>query len=788
MSDLNKVKKLNPFGKFCCTIGHIPTSYMEALTYEEQLLWFCNFLQNTVIPTVNNNADAVEELQNLYIELHNYVENYFDNLDVQEEINNKLDEMAENGTLDEIIERYINTKLIRFYDNINNLINDENIVENTTVITNGYTYFNDKGNGIYKILDDNVSLNSDIQLNNGLIARLVKDNSNIEYIFPKSWSYRNSGDIIIIKALGKILMIDTDTNTNWDKVEEMLEDNNITHLDYFFLSHYHIDHMGNFVSLVNNNYIDNNTILYLPQVNETMEADYKYQEVMEIINEKGFDYIIPEENSILNLGMNITLKFYNTDETYISSLSDWNNASMLILLIHGNSKTLFTGDAQGNAMRRAVDNGFINEKIELLKLNHHGVIIENDSSVRAMEILQPKFAIQTAQLLNHRNRFQFNGDIAYLKGIGTKLFATYFQDDYVKFESSINTLTTINGKPLTGISNSYYSRTLKVNASATNNFEDGTDTYPFHDLIKALASIDKNASGCDYIIELADGDYSTGNEVINGHQLYSPVFASNDVVISIRGNSSDRTAVKIHNGLIFRNANIDIQHCTIYNDNSEGIYANKTNITILDCIVRNSTNEIVNNRAIRATNDSKMFIINSEIAYSNEAVRSVESIITLINSNINNCTRALYNENGIINVKENCTFETITNTDSNNGIMNKNYYKQITNDMLETNLTVNTNFAEYISCKNNTVSIKAVINKSDNFATGSTADIFTTNYKLPEYLRPSKNIKVPVFFGSGSYALSDIGYAVIKSNGGLYVQNNGSTNLGNVTIDICYTL
>ena len=80
--------------KFCMTIGAIPSSYLETLTYPELLLWFCDYLQNTVIPTVNNNAEAVEELQNLYVELKSYVDNYFTNLDVQNEINNKLDKMA----------------------------------------------------------------------------------------------------------------------------------------------------------------------------------------------------------------------------------------------------------------------------------------------------------------------------------------------------------------------------------------------------------------------------------------------------------------------------------------------------------------------------------------------------------------------------------------------------------------------------------------------------------------------------------------------------------------------
>ena len=70
---MNEIQKnvnnlTNPFSKFCMTIGMIPTSYKQSLSYEEQLLWFCNFLENTVIPTVNNNAETLKELQNLYVE------------------------------------------------------------------------------------------------------------------------------------------------------------------------------------------------------------------------------------------------------------------------------------------------------------------------------------------------------------------------------------------------------------------------------------------------------------------------------------------------------------------------------------------------------------------------------------------------------------------------------------------------------------------------------------------------------------------------------------------------
>lgn len=109
MSNLNELKpvgNLSPFARFCCTIGNLPSSYMVSLTYEEQLLWLCDYLKNTVIPAVNTNAEAVKELQELYVKLKDYVDNYFNNLDVQNEINNKLNEMAEDGTLAKIIEDY----------------------------------------------------------------------------------------------------------------------------------------------------------------------------------------------------------------------------------------------------------------------------------------------------------------------------------------------------------------------------------------------------------------------------------------------------------------------------------------------------------------------------------------------------------------------------------------------------------------------------------------------------------------------------------------------------------
>ena len=98
-----EVGKVPIITKFIYTLGVLPTSYLMSMTYQEQVTWLCNYIQQTLIPQINEDVEAIQELQNLYELLRTYVNDYFDNLDVQEEINNKLDEMVSDGTIDDII-------------------------------------------------------------------------------------------------------------------------------------------------------------------------------------------------------------------------------------------------------------------------------------------------------------------------------------------------------------------------------------------------------------------------------------------------------------------------------------------------------------------------------------------------------------------------------------------------------------------------------------------------------------------------------------------------------------
>lgn len=84
------IQSLEPIKKMPISFGAIPTSYLVALSYEEQLLWLCNYLENTVIPTINNFSEALSELQNLFIQVRDYVAQFESFIN---DTNTKIDEL-----------------------------------------------------------------------------------------------------------------------------------------------------------------------------------------------------------------------------------------------------------------------------------------------------------------------------------------------------------------------------------------------------------------------------------------------------------------------------------------------------------------------------------------------------------------------------------------------------------------------------------------------------------------------------------------------------------------------
>ena len=178
------------FPKMINNLGIIPTSYKDSMSYYECLAWLCKFLEETVIPTVNENGEAVEELQTLYVELNNYVSNYLDNYNFQQEVNNKLDELTESGYFENLITDYL--KLTRIYNTTSEMILDsENIINGMKIQTLGFYEINDGGNGNF-LISNNTSSNYAFEVGNLYAIPIIKnDTLNVKSIGAKGDKIQN---------------------------------------------------------------------------------------------------------------------------------------------------------------------------------------------------------------------------------------------------------------------------------------------------------------------------------------------------------------------------------------------------------------------------------------------------------------------------------------------------------------------------------------------------------------------------------------------------------------------
>lgn len=175
MNNEKKFIKLTPFKMQVLQTFPFIDADFDAITNYELLCKVVEYLNITV--------DNVNLLESDFKVLYDYVHDYFDNLDVQEEINNKLDQMAKDGTLQEIISDYLDMKAIFAFDNVNDMKLATNLKNGSFAKVLGYYEKNDGGIATYKIRtitnEDIIDESLIIALNNEtLIAELIYNEIN----------------------------------------------------------------------------------------------------------------------------------------------------------------------------------------------------------------------------------------------------------------------------------------------------------------------------------------------------------------------------------------------------------------------------------------------------------------------------------------------------------------------------------------------------------------------------------------------------------------------------------
>ena len=298
-----------------------------------------------------------------------YYENYFNNLDLQEEVDHKLDEMAESGELTDIIAQYLGLAGMITFDTVSDMRLAENLVNGSKCATLGFYNVNDGGHALYKIRnitnDDVVNNITIIALDNPLlVAELIKE----EYANAKQYGFKSDGTdntsiASILFANNKVLF---DDNT-------------------YIFSNVNIDHdieiIGNNTTIKptrtsndNNRY---NTLFSISNDANVKIKDINFEGYVDVVTQTG---TIPASNSLIiaDACNNIKVEnctFNNFDGTYSSSVPTlMTDRRATLFTIHDTLKTIFDNNTfsniKGNEMIYCIDNELERTQINLDFINN----------------------------------------------------------------------------------------------------------------------------------------------------------------------------------------------------------------------------------------------------------------------------------------------------------------------------------------------------------------------------------------------------------------------------------
>lgn len=200
----NELTKIPKFRR--CVLQNFPfiEQDFDALTDYQLLCKVVEYL-NKVISSQNEVIEVAESLTTAFNELQSFVEHYFDNLDVQDEINNKLDEMVESGEL----QRILNSPATR--ENLGGV----KIGEGLDITEDGE--LSAKSNFIV------TKINSD---NNNTMFPDVEKFGNKYYMVMRGGSLHASFD-------GKIYLSESSNGTDWSTPDVILENTSVDYRDPF---------------------------------------------------------------------------------------------------------------------------------------------------------------------------------------------------------------------------------------------------------------------------------------------------------------------------------------------------------------------------------------------------------------------------------------------------------------------------------------------------------------------------------------------------------------------------
>ena len=471
---VEKSKNVPPFVLWCSAT--IPTAFDDSMSYYEALCALYKWVQDNIINVVNNNADILKDYIKLVDDLKKYVEDYFKNLDVQEEINNKLDDMAEKGQLAGIIAQFLEMSPVFAYDTIAAMAAAENlsngsiarVLGNTSAAAGDGAYYKvrtkeggESADGVIKVAIGDTLIADRIVNPDAVAIESLDDTLNGECKINFVYRGRDGGSCRLIRTGGKNILVDLGIGSYVTDLINYLKAKAIQKIDYIVLSHYHTDHIGGdagqgVTSIIADSYFDlSDLTVVLPHkgIDWTTLANYADVTVMQAaeatikaaLTSAGITYIEPDDGDTIDVDANTTLKFNNIGSTYYAHYYDaglYNNFSMIVTVINDKTRTVIFSDAEELAQKWNVNNV---DYADIVTAPHHGMNAFSDVDMlrklnSKYEVIENLYDESDNPLMNAVGvTDQFS---AYLRTIGCRVFASN-QSGEIEFSIKNNNISVV---------------------------------------------------------------------------------------------------------------------------------------------------------------------------------------------------------------------------------------------------------------------------------------------------------------------------------------------------------
>lgn len=483
------------------------------------------------------------------------------------------------------------------------------------------TTVQDKSLGYVKFTDDSIKeLRNSVKVIFMPIAYYESDNA--------------PGDctVFVTNLNKKVVMIDSGAPNSYLLIKQELIANNISHIDVFILTHYHADHYNNIGSLIEDGYIDSETITYLPRSTNVEVSNWGNETYVRNTLDNTIKRV-PNSSDPLIID-DLHIDFFNCDDSDIAyydeieaSKRDCNNYSVCCYVTFEKTRILMAGDIQIAAEQRLYNLGLIS-KCDILKVPHHGYKDTTNSDFYLSA--NPDYSVVSGNIWTNQmisGGTLYSNRIAILRAINSKVFILGNGTINVGLHNRSYSFYP-NGHEASSYAEYNYTMDLYVNQSYFGEISNGTSKYPFKTIQQALGYAVGLTKLRGININIV-GNYEDNTQTINitsfGPELTIKGLSSNNVnLYSLRISNSN---VYLENIKFLSTARIPLE----YYDSKGRVY---------NCVISGNT------RSAASISDSRGISVNGSTVYlDNCTISNKRMAIGCYADSIVKTSGVLYGEN-----------------------------------------------------------------------------------------------------------------------------------------------